>query len=92
VSFDRVAADFIRKRREGDIASIKREQYRAMLKDYNEMKYAPTKGGQRAEREITEEAIERQERRKKSEKARKAEKLSADPGDILDFVDLDLGA
>jgi hypothetical protein len=92
VSFDKRAADFIRKRRQGDIASLKREQYLAMLKDYNEMKYAPAKGGQRAEREITEEAIERQERRKEAAKARKAEKLSADPGDILDFVDLDLGA
>lgn len=92
MSFDKIAADFIRKRREGDIASIKREQYVAMLKDFNAMKYAPVKDGKRAEREITEEAIERQERRKESEKARKAEKLSADPGDILDFVDLELGS
>lgn len=91
MSFEKRAADFIRKRREGDVASLKREQYLEMLKDYNQMKYAPTVDGKRAEREITEEAIQRQAQRKETAKAQKAAKLSTDVSDVVDFVDVDLG-
>lgn len=91
MSFEKRAADFIRKRRQADVASLKREQYLEMLKDYNQMKYAPTVDGKRAEREITEEAIERQVRRKETKKAEKAAKLSTDVSDVVSFVDVDLG-
>lgn len=91
MSFEQRAAEFIRKRRQADVASLKREQYREMLKDYNEMKYAPAVGGKRVEREITEEAIERQVRRKETKQAEKAAKLSTDVSDVVDFVDVDLG-
>ena len=84
MDFDTVVAAFTRKKNARTMADQKRETYLAMLKDYNALKYAPTVGGVRKEREITEELIE-----KKAE-AKKSLEIDTITDSLIGFVDIDL--
>jgi hypothetical protein len=63
--FDKAVAAFTKKKKSQDVATLKRDAYRKLLKEYNEMKYGPAVGGVRKERQITQELIDRREADKK---------------------------
>lgn len=85
MDFDQTVAAFQRKKKSQDIGARKREEYLAMLKDYNSMKYAPAVAGQRREREITQEVIDKRAEEKK------AVQIDTITESLIGFVDLDLG-
>lgn len=84
MDFERAVAAFQRKRKGRDLHDAKREAYRAMLKEYEQMKYANV-GGKRVERQITQEKIDRREKEKQEEKV-----ILADTEELLKFVDIKL--
>lgn len=84
MDFDKAVAAFTRKKNARVAADDKREAYRAMLKEYNALKYGPTVGGVRKEREITQELIE-----KKAEEKR-AVAIDTLADSLADFVDIAL--
>lgn len=86
MDFDKKVAAFTRKKKGQDMASAKREAYRAMLKEYQELKYAPTAGSGRREREVTQELIDKRVEEKK------AVQVDTVANSLIDFVDLDIGA
>lgn len=85
MDFDQTVAAFQRKKKSQDTAAAKREQYRTLLKEYNAMKYAPAVAGQRREREITQEVIDKRAEEKK------AVQIDTITESLVGFVDLDLG-
>lgn len=86
MDFEKAVAAFTRKKKSQDLASMKREAYRAMLKDYQSMKYTPASGGVRREREVTQEMIDKRVEEKK------AVQVDTVTSSLMDFVDLDIGA
>lgn len=86
MDFDKAVAAFQRKKKGQDMAAEKREAYRAVLKDYAALKYAPTVGGVRKEREITQELIEKKAEEKKSLE------IDAIADSLIGFVDIEIGA
>ena len=85
MDFDKAVAAFTRKKKGQNLADEKREAYRKMVNEYTSLKYGQVVNGNRREREITQELIERRE-----EKAKAASVDIAD--DLASFIDLDLGA
>ena len=86
MDFDKAVAAFQRKKKGQNLADQKREAYRAMLADYQTLKYAPAVGGVRKEREITQELIE-----KKAEEKKEME-IDTIADSLIDFVDIEIGA
>lgn len=92
MDFDKAVAAFQRKKKGQDMANQKREAYRALLKDYNAMKYGPAVGGVRKEREITQEVIDRKIKAKKEVQIDTMADNLADFVDLhIDGIDLDMG-
>lgn len=85
MDFDKVVAAFQRKKKGQNLADQKREAYRAMLKDYQTLKYGSAVGGVRKEREITQDLIE-----KKAEE-KKAVEIDTIADNLIDFVDIEIG-
>lgn len=85
MDFEKAVAAFQRKKKGQNLADKKREAYRAMLADYQTLKYAPAVGGVRKEREITQELIE-----KKAEE-KKAVEIDTIADSLIDFVDIEIG-
>jgi hypothetical protein len=84
MDFDKAVAAFQRKKRSQDLATVKREQYRTMLKEYTSMKYSPAVNGVRREREITQEVIEKRAEEKK------AVEIDTVADGLIGFVDIDI--
>jgi hypothetical protein len=84
MDFDKAVAAFQRKMKGQDLATVKREQYRAMIKDYTSLKYAPAVNGERREREITQEMTD------KRDEDRKAADLDVLTDSLIGFVDIEL--
>lgn len=87
MDFDAAVAAFTRKKQAQTRGDEKRVAYVAVLKEYNELKYAPAVNGVRKEREITQELID-----KKKEQKREMEKISnVDDvtADLVGFIDID---
>ena len=84
MDFDKAVAAFQRKKNARVAADQKREAYKAVLKDYQGLKYAPAVGGVRKEREITQELIERKAEEKK------AVEIDTIADSLVDFVDITL--
>jgi len=61
MSFEQAVEAFKRKKNARTVAEEKREAYKKMVKDYTKLKYGQNKAGERVERPITQERIERAE-------------------------------
>lgn len=83
--FDKTVAAFTKKKKAQDVATLKRDAYRKLLKEYNEMKYGPAVGGVRKEREITQEMIEKREADKKLVSKENIDDLVAG---LTDFINI----
>lgn len=84
MDFDKAVAAFQRKNRASNMADQKRETYRAMIREYTSMKYAPAKDGVRKKREVTQDKIDRRAKEK-------AESSVDQIVDIAKFIDIDFG-
>lgn len=83
--FDKAVAAFTKKKKAADVASLKRDAYRKLLKEYNEMKYGPAVGGVRKERQITQEVIDKREADKKLVSKENIDDLVAG---LTDFINI----
>lgn len=82
MDFDAKVAAFTRKKKSQNLADLKRDAYRTMLKEYQALKYAPG----RKEVEITQERIEKAAQDKAETKVETADDLAQ----YLE-IDLDIG-
>lgn len=80
MDFDAKVAAFTRKKKGQNMADLKRDAYRTMLKDYQALKYGPG----RKEVEITQERIEKVAQDKAETKVEMAD-------DLAQYLDLEIG-
>lgn len=87
MDFDKAVAAFTKKKQGQNNADEKRAAYKAMLKEYNTLKFSKAVGGVRKEREITQEVIEKAAQ----DKEETSVELADDLAQYFD-IDLDMGA
>ncbi len=84
MDFDAKVAAFTRKKKGQNLADLKREAYRTMLKDYQSLKYSgAVVNGARKEVEITQERIEKAAKDKAETKVEMAD-------DLAQYLEIDL--
>lgn len=79
MNFEQAVEAFKNKKNARTAAEEKRQKYLAMLKDFNKLRYGTNKAGEKVQREITQERIERAEEAKN--------RVIPDASvDLLDFI------
>lgn len=84
MDFDAAVAAFTRKKKSQNMADMKRDAYRSMLKDYTALKYSgQVVNGARKEVEITQERIEKAAQDKAETKVETAD-------DLAQYLEIDI--